>query len=343
MPYNFAAPQQGAYQGFENERERQGRSDLADQQSRLALQMQSKLLEQQSQQRMAEAKQKQAMEMLPPDEMQALSGLYGGLQQSLRTGKSPEFDLSKFSTQPGQAAAKQLLDIYASHAMAMSKAEAYQVPWYSDTTGQRIGYKSFNQMGSPIAQKQDPGAADKEKQGIAFLNFVNNLDRLDAAEKGIDFGRVSGILSSGKAALGLDDGNMARFRAYKTLVSSMATPLVTGSHRFAPAEQAQLQNMLGTAFNTGPEVKAAADAMRSIAQIGSANLGLGEDPAWMQKHAARLAAMHLSQPLGAAPNPAQAPAPQGNPGMGGLTQQDFAAEDARRASLRGKPKQAGAQ
>lgn len=309
MPFNFTPPQQGAYQGFRDVMENDAAEARVNQQSKLALQMQSKLLEQGSQQRLAEAQAAQAREVLPPDEMERLGGLYAGLHQSLRSGTSPSFDLSQFKTQPGQEAAKKMLDIYAAHAMSGSKTEAYQTPWFSDVTGQRIGYKSFNQMGQPIAQKQDPGAADKEKQGIALLNGMASLDALDSAEKGIDFGRVSGVMSKGSAMLGMDSGNMARFNAYKTLVSSMAAPLITGSHRFAPAEQAQLQTMLGSAFSTPQEVQAAANAIRNVYNTGTANLGLGEDSGWMQKHAGRMAMLHSAQPLGSAPNPA-APQPQ---------------------------------
>lgn len=310
MPFNFTAPGQEAAdivsRGASQIGEFLGQSALQNQQSKLTLQMLSRRIELEQQARMQTIQQQQQMQLLPPDEMGHLQDLYSGLQKSMQSGTSPEFDLSQFTTQPGQAAATRLLDIYATHAMGMSKTEAYQTPWYSDVTGQRIGYKSFNQMGKPLSQKQDPGAADKEKQGIALLNGMNSLDQLTNAEKNIDFGRISGLGSTASAALGMDDGNMTRFKAYKTLVSSMATPLVTGSHRFAPAEQAQLQQMLGTAFNTPQEVKSAADAIRNIYNQGAATLGLGEDPSWTAKHASRLAGMFGSAPLGSAPNPAQA-------------------------------------
>lgn len=303
MPQNFASPQQGFFQGMNESLNRDEAEERQRLQSRLDLQMLSKKIELEQQAKSAELQQKKAEQTLPPQEMAMLGSLYKGLQSSLQNGASPEFDLSKFSSPAGQAMAARLLDIYASHAMAGSKTESYQVPWYSDVTGQRIGYKSFNQFGKPLAQKADPGAADKEKQAVALLNGLASLDSLDSAEKNIDFGRLAGIGSSVEAKLGLDSGNMARFNAFKNLVASMATPLITGSHRFAPAEQAQLQTMLGTAFSTPQEVQAAANAIRRVYNTGAATLGIGEDPGWMQKHAARMAAMHVSQPLGYAADP----------------------------------------
>jgi hypothetical protein len=310
------------------------------QESKFALQLQSSKIQQEMQSRLQEAQQMLPIEAQKLAIQKQISGvpeeqyrpMFASLGIPVQVGMGdlqPEVATMYMRAGAEENARK------AAMAVALAGKEGQAQPVYDPNFGIKIGERTVNPLGGQSTIHADPDASKKLEEARLLSTMQLQLGKVDEAAQGVDFGRISGLGAKIGGAIGMRP-DVTRFNNLKSTVALMGPHFIAGYNRFNDPEYNRLNSQVST-MSTGTEYKQWRQDVGDMLARKMQDIGFGQDPNYILNKLNQQA-QPQGQPQSGVPT-AQSPAQtQPIPSTGGLTQNDFAAEDARRASLAGPSK-----